>query len=399
MIEIIEKSMCCGCSACAEVCPKQCIAMQEDEEGFQYPFINKRLCIDCHLCEKVCPVINASAEQTKAQRGYIVQHNDDSIRIDSTSGGAFTAMAQYVLQRGGVVFGVALNEKLRAMHIFTENENDLALFRNSKYMQSDIVHAFTDVEHFLKNNRIVLFSGTGCQIEGLLRFLRKDYANLIAIDVVCRAVPSPLVFDKYIEYCNKQWDEPVVTLRFRDKYYGYKYSTLTMQTDSGKLNYHNGVESDPWLRAYFSNMIDRPSCHHCVFKKKFRQSDVTIWDCFNVGEFDENLNDDKGTTRVLVHSEKGQDLINEIKSNCRVVEINPERLTHGVKELVCNTPANDKREDFFKDVLIMDGESLFKKWFPIDTKAKMKHAIRMILYKTGLYAHVKVIVWKAIGKK
>ena len=205
MIEIKDKKNCCGCSACYSICPKNCIEMKADREGFLYPKINKDLCINCGLCETVCPIINKVEEKVFEQEGYLVQNKDEKVREESTAGGAFTAIAKYVLEKKGIVFGVQYDENLNVVHSYVENEIDLKLYRNSKYVQSKIGKTFKQAKKFLDEDRWVCFSGTPCQIEGLKKYLKKDYNKLITVDVVCHAVPSPLVWEKYLEVQRKKY--------------------------------------------------------------------------------------------------------------------------------------------------------------------------------------------------
>ena len=214
---------------------------------------------------------------------------------------------------------------------------------------------------------------------------------LITVDVVCRAVPSPLIFRKYVEYQKKVLSDNIKTVRFRDKHYGYKYSTMNVITDRNHGNYHQGVESDPWLRAFFSNICDRPSCHSCHFRKQYRVSDFTIWDCFNVGRFSKELDNDKGATRVLVHTKKGREIFNAIKNDFSYVEIAPEAAVAGAKEMKESVAPNEKRESFFKDANRMSGEELFNKYFPETFKVKVEHCIRLTCYKLGIYSAAKKI--------
>lgn len=392
MIEITKKQDCCGCTACAAVCPKNCIEMKEDQEGFLYPVVKKENCIGCKACERVCPIRNPKKEVPFQQAGYIVQNKNAAVLRESTSGGAFTAIAEYVLSRGGVVFGVELTEDLTARHISVESEQELSRFRNSKYLQSVVgIHTFSRVRQLLENGRMVCFSGTPCQIEGLKNYLGKDYANLLTVDVVCRAVPSPLIFRKYLEYQEKTMAEKIQTVRFRDKHYGYKYSTMNVVTDRNHGNYHKGIDSDPWLRAYFSDICDRPSCYECHFRKQYRESDFTIWDCFHVGRFSRELDNDKGATRVLVHTDKGQQVFEEIKSGLSYVEASPDALTDGAREIRSSVSPNGKREAFFQDAVRMDGVQLFEKYFPVTFRVRAEHFARMACYRLGIYDAVKKI--------
>lgn len=393
MIEITEKKNCCGCTACAAICPKECISMREDAEGFLYPAIDKAKCIACELCEKVCPISNVKSEQKFEQEAYVVQNKNQKVLRESTAGGAFTAIAKYVLRHGGVVFGVELSDRIVAHHVYVETEKDLARFRNSKYVQSDMGggYTFRNVKSFLNQGRLVSFSGTPCQIEGLKSYLKREYENPITVDVVCRAVPSPLIFRKYVEYQEEKLADHIQTVRFRDKHYGYKYSTMNVITDKNKGNYHQGVESDPWLRAFFSNICDRPSCHNCHFRKQYRVSDFTIWDCFHAGRFSKELDNDKGATRVLVHSEKGKRIFAAIKEDFSYIQTQPEDIVAGVKEMKESVAENPDREEFFMDANRMDGVQLFRKWFPDTWKVIVERTARLVCYRLGIYSAAKKV--------
>lgn len=389
MITITDKQNCCGCTACVAVCPKNCITMQEDPEGFLYPAVDKEVCIDCKACERVCPILNPKKEVPFRQCGYIIQNKDAKVLRESTAGGAFTAIAKYVLNKGGVVFGVELSEDLVAHHVYVEKESELSRFRNSKYIQSRVGDTYQQAKYFLDQGRCVCFSGAPCQIEGLKNFLGMDLEKLITVDVVCRAVPSPMIFRKYVEYQESVLSEKIRSVRFRDKYYGYKYSTMNVKTDRNRGNYHKGVDSDPWLRAFFSSICNRPSCHSCYFRKQYRVSDFTIWDCFHVGRFSKTLDNDKGATRVLVHTEKARRYFDEIKSEVDFVQVAPELLVAGTKEMQESVMPHDKRSLFFQDALKMDGVQLFGKYFPETFRVKVEHFVRIMCYRLGIYDTAK----------
>lgn len=385
MIEIKKKSDCCGCTACANICPKNCIEMREDEEGFLYPHVDKEKCINCGLCEKVCPVKNAK-ENKKVKHTYIFQHKDDKIRRQSTSGGAFTAIAEYVIDKGGIVYGAIFDENYNVIHKGIDKKDELYKFRNSKYVQSNPKSTFKEVKENLEKNRYVCYSGTSCEIEGLKNYLAKDYDNLILVDVVCRAVPSPLVWRKYLNLRKKQYKD-IKYIMFRDKYYGYKYSNLSIynKNNDKKKEYHSGVESDPYLRAFFSNICDRPSCYECKFKKDNRESDITIWDCFDVEKFNKSFDDDKGTSRVMTNSKKGEQIIKEISKNNNCEEVDFEKATKGFLAMYQPVKTNEKREKFFDDINNLDEEYVFRKYFPDTYKVKIERNARKFLLKTGVY--------------
>lgn len=390
MITIKNKKDCCGCSACYSICPKSCIEMKADEEGFLYPNVNKDICINCGLCEKVCPIINKTSEKKTKQEGYLVQIKDEKIRAESTSGGAFTAIAKYVLDRKGVVFGVQYDKDLNVVHSYVENEADLKLYRNSKYVQSEIGDTFKQAKKFLDIGKWVCFSGTPCQIEGLKNFLKKDYEKLVTVDIVCHAVPSPLIWQKYLEIQREKYGNDIKNILFRDKkYYGYKYSQMTIQNSKGEDLAHLGVESDIMLRAFFSDICDRPSCYECVFKKKYRVSDFTIWDCFITGLIAKDFDDDKGTTRVLIQSQKAKDIFNEIKTEFKYKDIGADLLTKNVHEMFHSVKMNKTRNVFMKDAAQLDTKVLFEKYLKDTWKIKLKRNLRKMLFLLGVYQVLK----------
>ena len=210
MIKIQDKSQCCGCEACRNICPKQCILMQEDKEGFLYPEVNLADCIDCGLCEIACPVLHPAKERIPVAV-CAAKHYDDNIRLASSSGGVFTFIAEQVIDEGGVVFGARFNDQWEVIHDYVETKEKLSCFRGSKYVQSRIGDTYKQVLHFLQSGRKVLFTGTSCQIVGLKLFLRKEYDNLLTVDVICHGVPSPKVWKKYLNEKQKRMleEEPL----------------------------------------------------------------------------------------------------------------------------------------------------------------------------------------------
>lgn len=395
MINITEKPKCCGCAGCVNICAVKAITMKADHEGFLYPHVDEEKCTQCGLCDSVCPVINVKPETVIEQAAFLIQHNDLDIRKESTSGGAFTAIAKNVLDKSGVVFGAGFNDDFVVVHQMVETIDGLKKFRNSKYVQSEIGETFTIAKHFLNEGRLVLFSGTPCQIEGLLQYLRKPFDNLITVDFVCRAVPSPLVWEKYKKMRSK--NRTIQSALFRDKNpYGYNYSQISMKFKDENIYF--GVESDPYLRAFFDNISDRPSCYECRFKKRYRTSDITLWDCYNVHKFSKDFDEDGGTTRALVHSQKGKDIISAISGTCNILAIGPDDAVEGVYEIGKSTDYNPKHVAFFEDINAMSVEGFFKKYFPDTMKIKAERCIRRSCYKFGIYNAAKTIYIRLMKK-
>lgn len=388
MIYIEDKKNCCGCHACANICPKQCIKMVEDEEGFRYPSVDIESCVNCSMCEKVCPIQNVgAADESFCQKAFVVQNRDEKVLRESTSGGAFSAIAKYVLDQGGVVFGVQLNENFEAEHGFVEKYEDLKRFRNSKYVQSNVGDAYREAKSFLTQGRKVLFSGTGCQIEGLFNYLKKPYGNLYVVDVVCRATPSPLVLRKYLEM-QQEKGLSLMDVKFRDKYHGYKYSNMSLFTKNNR-DYHEGIDTDVYLRAFFSGMSIRPSCTECKFRRVHRRSDMTIWDCFTIDNFSKELDNDKGATRIITHSSRAEEILNSLHSELKIVEIDFNKAIDGVRELVDGPQMHPCRDEFFADLNKMPAKDVFTKWFPITIRHRLEKQARLWSNRLGIYAIMK----------
>ena len=400
MIRILDDSRsCCGCSACYNVCPKNCITMKENREGFLYPEIGSE-CVECGMCKKVCPVINSVPEIEKDQFSYAVQNKNKEILQQSTSGGAFTAIAEYIIEKEhGIVFGAAFDDSLTVSHIRVENKSELSKFRNSKYVQSNIGTSFKEAKYFLDEGRTVCFSGTPCQIEGLKCYLQHDYDNLITVDVVCHSVPSPMIFRKYLEMQSAAANVQIKEVRFRDKYFGYKYSTMTLSDENGVSFYHNGIDTDPYLRAFFSNICARSSCYRCQFKKRFRVSDITIWDCFEADKIFPECDNDLGVTKMLIHTSKGKRIFDNISDKLDHAAVSAEDLLRNSKEMFESVASNPLREKFFDDAVNMPGKQLFAKYFPISASTRFEKTVRLMANKLGIYKYVRNFYKKLFGNR
>ena len=394
-----SKIECVGCTACVSICPKDVLHMAYNEEGFQYPIdYNSALCIECGLCESVCPVIHTQQEKKGIDIAYIGQNTDEEIRRESASGGMFSAIAISVLNNKGIVYGAAYDQDFEVKHIAIRDERDLWKLRNSKYVQSNLNGIFKDVENNLKTGVQVCFSGTPCQIEGLKFYLRRDYANLLLVDVVCHGVSSPLIWKKYIETIQKYSPKRIY---FRWKHYGYKYSTMSIFDDLNNEVYFAGVESDKMLRAYFSNNCDRETCYNCKFKKRYRVSDITIWDCFQPRFYNKSFDDDLGTSCILINTEKGKEQFDKIVQNnlLRCYCVVADELTKGNNEMIASVRRGDLRSKILVDASRMSADQFFEQYFPDSVAQKIKRTLRLFLIKTGFYAFVKYIIYAVRRKR
>lgn len=314
MINITDKHKCCGCTACISVCPKGCISMSEDKEGFLYPVVDSVKCIDCGLCEKVCPVLHPLKNEAEPLV-YAAINNDESIRMQSSSGGIFTLLAESVIENGGVVFGACFDRDWNVVHDYTETKEGLVRFRGSKYVQSNVGNSFSQVKIFLDAGREVLFSGTPCQVAGLKNYLRKPYPNLLTVDLVCHGVPSPDVWRKYLqetvckEYGIKKNKSAVnicdyiSDIKFRAKDKGWKKYSFKIEYKDGRIEI-NPFYENPYMNIFLSNLSLRPSCYVCPAKLNNVQSDITLADFWGVNKIDPNIDDDKGCGLLFLNNKE-----------------------------------------------------------------------------------------------
>lgn len=351
MIEIKVKSSCCGCEACVQCCPKHCISMQEDNEGFLYPKVHKEACIDCGLCEKVCPVIHQNAPQEPLS-SYIAINPNEEIRQKSSSGGIFTLLAENIIAEGGVVFGARFDENWDVVHAWTDTIEGLAPFRGSKYVQSRIGNTYNEAKDFLKQGRKVLFSGTPCQIAGLKKFLRKEYANLLTVDFICHGVPSPGVWCRYLSELRESLraergdgkntvsssiDElPVITgISFRDKSSGWKKYGFRLRYAASKAAQNTVSASaikeekellmpyteNPFMQGFLADIYLRPSCYSCPAKSGKSGSDITIADAWGMECFAGQYDDDKGACYVLENTYIGSSFLYQLQFDCQFIDL------------------------------------------------------------------------------
>ena len=391
MIELVSKDKCSGCSACYNVCKFGALTMERDETGFWFPFIDSSKCVECGACMHACPAVEKQIYTSTEPKAFIVQNKDDEIRKQSTSGGAFTAIAKNILSAGGVVFGAAINGDFNVAHIYVEKEAELVKFRSSKYVQSWIGSSYQEVERFLQEGRKVCFSGTPCQICGLKKYLRKEYENLLTVDVMCRAVPSPKILNKYIDY-QKEKHPGFDRIVFRDKGRGYSYSGVALYRGN-KVLYRGGSESDPWLRLFLGGYCNRETCHSCLYQTGTRASDITLWDCWGTQNYVPEWDDNKGTTNIIAWTEKGKNLIEQCEVDMRIKEIGIENIDASIKRNTLRKP-NYNRGRFFADADTMSGKEFINKYAPMTVKVRVNSIIRNTMHTLHLHDTVRKAVHK-----
>lgn len=314
MIRLTKKANCCGCGACAQSCPKNCISMEPDSEGFLYPKVDETQCVNCGLCEKVCPILLKQKPDPIKVEAYAAYTSNNELREKSSSGGIFSLLAQEILNRGGTVAGAAFAADFSVRHILVENDAELDRLRGSKYVQSRMEDTYVQIRDLLKQGRPVLFTGVACQIAGLKAFLGREYENLYTVDVLCHGVPSPKVWAHYRREQAQIHGTILEEVSFRDKRKGWRHYSMALNFAEGVEYCRPGAE-DTYLRVFLRDLCLRPSCHSCRFKDFPRLSDLTIGDAWGIERHMPDLDDDHGTSVVLVNSEKGMGLWNAVADN------------------------------------------------------------------------------------
>lgn len=431
MIHITDKKNCCGCSACVQRCPKQCIRLEEDAEGFLYPNVDEDTCIKCGLCEKVCPILN-QADKLPVKEVLAVKNPNDEERMNSSSGGVFLPLAREVINNGGVVFGAVYDDSWEVHHVYAEKIEDVYPMMGSKYLQSKIDNTYKEAERFLKQGRHVMFVGSPCQIAGLRTFLRnKEYPNLLAVDFLCHGVPSPGIWRKYLAETYSGYDakeqsrlqatagkntvllsslnakSPIGDIKFRDKEEdGWKkFRFVVRQKSASKADKNSVLSSDihydnPFMRGFLSDIYLRPSCYECKCKNGVNHSDLTIGDYWAARVTDQDFDDDKGIGLVLVNTSKGKKYFDGLNMTVRNSTLDKAHLCNGGFNE--HTHEHPKRVLFF--ALISQGKTIkdavdiclkisLSSRIKNKTKRLVKGAVKQVLGDKG----VKIIK-TALGK-
>lgn len=353
MIELKNKKKCCGCGACEQVCPKHCISMQYDKEGFLYPVCDFTSCINCGLCEKVCQYSNVNVQTRTPQEQYYFIHDNNDTRRKSSSGGIFICLAEEVIKNKGVVFGASFDSDFNVELSYAESLDDCWKFVGSKYVQAKVGNAYKFVKKFLQENRQVLFAGTPCQINGLQHYLGKDYDNLLKLDFTCHAIPSPVIWSKYIKAIKGKYR--IQSVNFRDKEIaGWRNYGITIIGDRdgiSKVLVSSGNRQNLYMKGFIRFLYDRPSCSNCASREFKSTSDIMIGDFWGVEKYHSEplFNDNKGVSIAMAVSEKGIEYLNRIRSYGQMGQIPVEELEMDKSHdcIVKSAPQHPNRKMFF----------------------------------------------------
>jgi len=345
---------CTGCGVCKSVCPASCIQMEYNKEGFRVPVTDYVKCNNCDMCRDACP-LSSKRNISKVEKCYAVQNKDDNVLNNSSSGGVFKLLAENILKKNGIVYGAGfLHNVLK--HLRISSLEDLEILQKSKYVESDLGDIFTSVKEDLEKNTLVLFSGTPCQVLGLSKFLNKTYDNLILVDLICHGVPSAKVFKKYLEFCENSVEAKIKEVNFRYKKYGWAPLNFRVTFENDDEIVEEASENI-FMKGFLKNLTLRKSCYNCPANNFRSKSDITLGDYWTVKYIHEEFSDNKGTSAVILKTEKALNLFAEIKDFVKYVESDLEYLSNVNTCLVKSVAMPENRESFFKDI---DNEDIIK---------------------------------------
>lgn len=380
MIKLNRKQDCCGCTACASICTKKCIRMKEDNEGFLYPVTDTTLCVNCNACNNVCPVINKKDRRTPLQSYAAINKNFETL-LKSSSGGVFSSLAEYVLYQGGIVFGAVWVEG-KVVHTYIDNLDELYRMRGSKYVQSDLKDSFSQARQFLNEGRQVLFSGTPCEIGGLKSYLRKEYDNLLTVDVACHGAPSPKVLSLYLSELKTKYGNDV-KLDFRSKPDGWQdYKVTAFSGD--KHFFYEGQKENIFMKGFLRELYSRPSCHECAFKEFRSQSDITLADFWGVQDILPELDVHNGVSLVFLNTENARKFFSCLQNHITTKQVSISDALRKNGALLHTEEPHPEREYFFRKLGRGEVSELIKKCINLRKLTKLRLLFNAYRHKLGL---------------
>ncbi len=355
-IRLPSKYMCTGCGACANVCPQNAIVMKDDCEGFLQPRINNEVCAECGLCSEICPVLNTKdpdVSEDGSSECYAAYSNDESVLMQSSSGGIFTHLAECVLSEKGIVFGAAFAEKFTVVHCSVENIDELYKLQGSKYVQSEIGDTYRKIKTALDSKRKVLFTGTPCQCAGLRSFLGREYKDLIICDLICHGVNSPSVYLKYLNELEKKYNSKTEKVSFRNKTSGWKKFSVRIDFENGE-SYLSEFENDPFMLGFVKSkggFYLRESCFNCKFKGLDRGwSDITLGDCWGIEKINNGFLNENGVSLVMINTGKGRNTFQKIIPRLSVCAVSANDAVRYNIHAVKSALRNSRRDTFFREI-------------------------------------------------
>lgn len=393
-ISMTSKS-CSGCTACQSSCAKRAISFMSDEEGFKIPHVDETLCVECGLCLKTCPAINSRVSKNERQKkAFALQYHDEPVRKNSASGGLFPSFANYFINTlHGYVCGCILDEELTAKHIVSNQWDDVERMQDSKYVQSDMGNCMTEIVELLRKGQHILFTGTSCQVNGLLSLLeikKIDRSKLLTIDFFCHGVPSPMIWKDYVHYYESIQGRKIEGFKFRNKTYGWGKGTQSrgtgyLSTWQWKGTHHEDFRlvARMWPRIFFSNLCLRTYCHSCPYTKVDKPADITMGDFWGVEDFRPNFDDHKGCSMAITRSEKAKSILNKL-SNTQSLEVSIDEVIKRQGNAFAPSRPHNQRDEFWFDYNNGGFPVVLPRYFYYTWSGRLKAFVKFILFKMHL---------------
>lgn len=381
--EICIHDACTGCSACASACPKHCIKMIADDEGFLRPFIDELNCVNCGICKKTCPVNQVVLDDGVKPETWVSRIKDLEIRKLSSSGGIFSALSEQIIRRDGVIVAAGIDEHNQVVHKICKNREELDELRRSKYVQSRIGNAYRDAKDLLDSGIDLLFCGTPCQVGGLIAFLGKEYTNLVTVDFVCHGVPTPFAWEKYLEFQKEIHKSNIKEVSFRDKEFGWINFSLKLLFDDGK-QYCKTVSEDYYLRSFIMDLTLRTCCYNCKFKQIHRLSDITLADFWGLKKKLPEWDDNTGVSLVMIHTDKGKLLYKSCEDMVEKKRISFSDAISRNPSMIKSVKTPVLRSQFISDMKKMRFDRVHNKYCGLSLASKLRRKIAEIKSRHGL---------------
>lgn len=383
ILEKLERELCCGCAACHDICNHKAIQMKPNEEGFIYPHLINSKCTKCNLCDSVCPILNSNKSKYNIeQESYAAQNNNTKTLLNSSSGGIFSAIAEYILNMNGIICGAAFDENLYLKHTIIENNKDLSKLRGSKYMWSENQHIYKEIKKILQTGRFVYYVGTGCQVAGLRLYLRKEYNNLYTSDLICHGTPSYKIFKSFVNEIENKYDCHITNYKFRDKTingWSCSSSFTGINTHSKKIiQVYKDRIMDAYFNLFISGNINRESCYKCPFTTKERSGDITLADYWGIKKY-HKIDTHNGISAIIVNSLKGKKLLCEI-NNITLIKSHINWISEGNYNLEHNTLRPIRRNTIYQE-FSNNPRTIIKEFSKNFFFKKIKFYIKSILRK------------------
>lgn len=391
----MTSTTCSGCKACASVCSKQAISFLPDSEGFLVPHVNTEKCVDCGLCVSTCPALTSKEEkQEYLPKAFALQYHDESVRKNSASGALFPAFANYFINKlNGYVCGCILDDNLTAKHIVSNQWMDVERMQDSKYVQSDMCSCINEIIELLKRGNHVLFSGTSCQVKGLLSALktkRVETSKLLTIDFFCHGVPSPLIWKEYVYAYERKCGKKINGYKFRNKTYGWGKGPAVRNTGflstwlyKGKYHEDFSLLARIWPRIFFSNLCLRYYCHSCPYAKIEKPADITMGDFWGIENFRPDFDDHKGCSMAITHSMNAEKILDLLPAT-EILEVSIDEVIRKQGNAFAPSKPHVQRNSFWKDYVEGGISLILKEYFDYTTNGRIKALVKYVLFKMNL---------------